>query len=1354
MADFTYDLNPLELIGIKLKLASPDTIRKKWSKGEVVRATTINYRTQEPEPGGLFCQRIFGPVKDYECACGKYKGRKYRGIICDVCGVEVTSSVVRRRRMGHIKLVIPVAHIWFYKVPPSIIGVLLDLTIKELEDILYYNAYIVLDPGEVDEIKKGQYLSIDEYNDLVAKYGENAFRAEMGAAPIKELLKEVGDNLEKIEAELRTKIFEERSEALKHKFLRKWKIIDALIFSKTRPEWMILEYIPVIPPDLRPIVPLEGGKYATADLNDLYRRVINRNNRLKYMMEYGAPDIVLRNEKRLLQEAVDALLDNSRRDRPIMTKNNRAYKSLSDILRGKKGRLRRNLLGKRVDYSGRSVIVVDSELKLHQVGIPKEMAVELFRPFVERKLVEKGLAETTGSAKRIFKKKPDIVWEVLEEIVKDYPVLLNRAPTLHRVSIEAFIPVLKEDKAIHLHPLVCPPFNADFDGDQMGVFVPILPEAKAEAKYLMMPYHNILSPAHGEPLISPTHDMVAGLNYLTKEKKGAKGENKEFATVEEVLNAVENDEIDVRCKIKLRFKDKIIETTPGRVIFNLTHNFRLGFVNKELDKKSISRLVKEHFYKFGEKLTAEFLDNLKELGFKYATYAGLTFGMDDLIIPSRKNEIIDKAWQECKRIEEAFRKGEISYVERYYKLLDVWTRATEEITALLQEEMAKDKDGFNPIWLIVNSGARGNIDQLRQLSGIRGLMTRPTRGRGFGDYIETPVISSFKEGLSVMEYFVSTHGARKGLSDTALKTADAGYLTRRLVDVAQEVIVTIDDCETPFGRKVRPLLDENGQIIESLADRIKGRIAAEDVVHPSSGEVIVKEGEMITEEKAKEIEEAGVEEVEIRSVLKCKAKEGVCAKCYGLNLATGRLVEKGEPVGVVAAQSIGEPGTQLTLRTFHTGGVAERELVQSYIEAPFDGKVEYKEINFVDKKGKRIVLSKKGKIKFIPPQGKTIVFDVPYGSELYVKDGETVRKGQIVCEWDPYSYLMLAHKKGRVHFIDLVENITYKESREGGRLERIVFTDRYKRYFPKMQILDPKTGAVLDERYLVNNTHLVVKEGDLVDIGDIIARVPKGGERTRDITFGLPRVEELFEARSPKNKAILSEIDGKVIFEDFNEKKGVHIIKIVSESGEERVYEIPYGRYLLVENGESVSAGDPLCSGEIDPHDLLKIKGKDFVQDYLLDEIQKIYRLSGVKINDKHIEIIIRQMLMKVVIRNPGQTRFVEGEVVDIRRVEEENSIVLSKGGEPAEYEPILLGITRAALTTDSFIAAASFRDTTKVLIEAALRGKEDRLKGLKENVIIGGIIPAGTGFRAFQKVEVKKHEEAEEKKEERKEAE
>ncbi len=1395
--DVIGEISPGDLRAIILKLADPEEIRL-WSYaerkgrergvyglGEVKSAETVNYRTQRPEPGGLFCERIFGPVKDYECACGAYKGKRYAGIVCEKCGVEVTTSQVRRERMGYINLAVPVAHIWFYKVPPSIIATLLDMTKPDLEDVLYYDAYVVVDPGDTP-LKKGQVLTETEYRKALEEYGPRAFRADMGAPPIKELLAEFSKKirlpngeevtvLENTYIELKTALKLERSALKRNKILNKLRIVEAFMNSGNKPEWMILEVLPVIPPDLRPLVPLEGGRYATSDLNDLYRHVITRNNRLRHMMEINAPEIILRNEKRMLQEAVDALLDNSRRKKPLTGRGGRKLKSLSDTLRGKHGRLRRNLLGKRVDYSGRSVIVVGPELKLWQAGIPKEMAVELFRPFIQRKLEDSGLARNIKSARKLLQQRHEGVWEILEEITQHHPIWLNRAPTLHRVSIQAFEPVLIEGKAIQIHPLVCTAFNADFDGDQMAVHVPISLEAQLESYYLLFAPHCIMSPAHGKPLAAPTKDMVAGLNYITKPRGWEREPVRAFSDWTEAVRAHEEGLVGLHDPVLVMLKaegDPLdlgpgkrqpVKTTVGRLIFNsyLPPQFRaaVGYINETQDKKTIQKIVSKCFKLFGVPTTTELLDNLKDAGFHYVTVSGLTFGMDDLVDPPNKAKIIKRAFKEIAEIDEKLERGLISKAEHYQNILDIWTRATEEIQREVQEQMAKDKEGFNPIYLMVSSGARGNMDQVRQLAGIRGLMARPARKGEIGDLIETPVLSSLKEGLTALEYFISTHGSRKSLSDTALKTANAGHLTRRLVDVAQEVTVTMEDCGTVQGRRVRALKDGD-VVVKPLKERIVGRIAFEDIVHPETGEVIVKEGEEIDEEAAEKIEAAGIEEVTIRSVLYCEAERGVCAKCYGRNLATGRLVELGEAVGVMAAQSIGEPGTQLTLRTFHTGGVSERIAVKNTHEAHFNGVVHYKGLILTEH---NVALSRKGKLVLEDPTGKRAPkeYDVPYGATVLVKDGQEVKKGETLCRWEPYALPILVSRRGRLRLVDLIPDITLKETVMASKVEYLVLVSRQRKLYPKAVIEDPETGEVLEEVPLVHECRLAGKGVDavkaksddelpIVEPGDVIARVPVGVAKTKDITGGLPRVEELFEARSPKDKAIVSEIDGVVKIESL--EKGVFKIKVIPDEGTPVTYEIPYGKYLLVGDGERVEAGEPLTSGNIDPHDLLRIKGKEYVQEYLFDQIQEVYKLSGVDIDDKHIEIIVRQMLRKVRIEDPGDTKFLPGDLVDIYEVKKANAEAIAKGGKPARFKITLLGITRAALSTDSFIAAASFQNTTKVLAMAAIAGKRDELRGLKENIIVGSLIPAGTGAPHIRRITLEKPAEAElkEKREER----
>ncbi len=1347
-------LSPKDLYSIKIRIASPEAIRS-WSHGEVKSPETINYRTQRPEPGGLFCERIFGPIQDYKCACGRYSGRKFKGTKCPHCGVEVLPKKVRRERMGHIELAVPVGHIWFYKATPSPIGILLDLSVKDLERVVYYDAYIVTKVSEdvakkEKDLRVGKVLSVSEYIHFKEIYG-NQFEAEMGAPGLKKILASL--NLEDLRNELRVKIKAEQSPIKRAKFLKKYKIVEALLNSKTRPEWMILEVLPVIPPDLRPIVFLENGQIATTEINQLYRRVIMRNNRLKLLKEQGAPEILINNEKRMLQEAVEALLDNSKRRRPVTSqKGGRKLKSISDVLRGKKGLLRRNLLGKRVDYSGRSVIVVAPELKLNQVALPKEMALELFRPMVEHELKESGIASTLKEAEAKLRQRDPAIWDMLERIIKDHPVLLNRAPTLHRVSIQAFEPVLWDNKAIGLHPLVCTAYNADFDGDTMSVYVPISYEAQLESYALLISINNILSPAHGGPLAAPTRDIVLGINYLTKFLPGEKGEGKIFSSTSEAVLAFENGIVGLRAKIKVLLNNELVDTSVGRIIFNEVLPEELRFINKEMKKNELSDIVLQVHYKYGPAKTAELLDALKELGFRYSTISGITFGLDDMVIPEKKKEIVERAKKDAERFEKAFERGIMSAREKYQNVLDIWTWATERVKREMLDLMSKDKDGFNPIYLMLTSGARGNEDQVKQLAGMRGLMARPGKGKEAGELIENPIISNFKEGLRVLEYFISTHGSRKGLSDTALKTADAGYLTRRLVDVAHNIVIKEEDCGTLTGRKLTALTDGE-KVIKPLSERIVGRIAVNDIYHPLTGELLVEEGKEITEEMAKRIEESGIAEVEVRSVLRCRSKKGVCAKCYGRNLATGKLVEVGEAVGVMAAQSIGEPGTQLTLRTFHTGGTAERITEASYHEAPFDGIIIYDNVKTVENPHEGLInVSRKANLILRTVDGNyERKYSVPYGAKLVVKDtagnvigattnGIEVRRGYRFCEWEPYSLPILSTSRGKVQFIDLVPDITLKEViLATGKIERVVELDRDRKLFPRLRVVDPESGEVIEEIMLVKESTLIVYDGDQVEPGTVLAKVPKSSVKTRDITGGLPQVEDYFEARVPKDKALLAEISGtvEVKFVMEGREKGIRII-IHADSGDKREYMVPYGKYLHVGDGDRIEAGEPITEGPIDPHDILRIKGIDAVQEFLLDKILEVYRLSGVKIDDKHVEIIVRQMLRKVKIKDAGDTRnLVEGDIVDISVVEEENQAVREKGGRPATYEFQLLGITRAALAAESFLSAASFQETTKVLTEAAIAGREDRLEGLKENVIIGNLIPTGTGFKKYRNIVV-----------------
>ena len=1328
---------PVEFSAIRIQLASPETIRQ-WSYGEVTKPETINYRSFKPERDGLFCERIFGPVKDWECNCGKYKRIRYRGVICDKCKVEVTQAKVRRERLGHIELAVPVSHIWYFKGIPSRMGQLLDLSVRDIERVLYYESYIVIDPGETP-LKKRQLISEDEYLEMEEKY-PGQFRAEMGAGAIKELLKEL--DLDELSTDLRARVRVETSAQRKRETLKRLKLVEAFRTSGNRPEWMIMDVIPVLPPDLRPLVPLEGGRFATSDLNDLYRRVINRNNRLKKLMEIKAPDVILRNEKRMLQEAVDALFDNGRRSRAVRGPGNRPLKSLSDMLKGKQGRFRQNLLGKRVDYSGRSVIVVGPELKMHQCGLPKSMALELFKPFIIKKLEDKGYVQTVKSAKKLVERERPEVWDILEEIIKDHPVLLNRAPTLHRLGIQAFEPVLVEGKAIKIHPLVCQAFNADFDGDQMAVHVPLSFEAQLESRVLMLSINNILSPANGRPLASPTQDMVLGCYYLTKERTLREGEKPRiFADKDEVISAYNLGEIKVHDPVRVRIKGEMIDTTVGRVVFNDILPDEIGFINEVLDKKALEKLVGDCHRLLGPYRTSLFLDRLKEIGFEYATISGLTVGIDDIVVPEQKKKIIERANQQVQKIHKNYQRGIIADGERYNQVIDTWTNATTKIGSIMFENLSKVDDGFNPIYMMAASGARGSKEQIRQLAGVRGLMAKPQKRMTgqMGEIIETPITSNFKEGLSVLEYFISTHGARKGLADTALKTADAGYLTRRLVDVAQDAIINEEDCGTILGLEITAL-KEGEEIIEPLGDRVLGRVAAEDVIDPITNDIIVEAGEEIDEEAAAAIDESAIDKVKIRSVLTCESPRGVCAKCYGRNLSTGRLVNIGEAVGVIAAQSIGEPGTQLTLRTFHIGGTAGRIAEESKISAKWDGEVKLINVKTERyKDGSLVVLSTKGELHLYEEDKIRTRYTVPYGAKLLVSDGDYVKKGQVLFEWDPYSSPILAEKSGIARYYDIIDEVTVREEldEKTGLRQRVVIEHRDKTIHPR--ILIESGGKTIGEYPIPTGAHLMVHDGEKVVVGDLLAKIPREIAKTRDITGGLPRVAELFEARKPKDRATVSEIDGVVEFRGV--ARGMRRIVVRGETGEEMEYLIPHGKHLRVRDGDYVKAGDKLSEGPINPHDILRIKGINAVQEYLVNEIQEVYRLQGVRINDKHIEVIVRQMLEKVRIEDPGDTNFLEGELVDKVRVREENERVMPKG-RPATFQPLLLGITKASLSTESFISAAAFQETTRVLTEAAINGSRDRLLGLKENVIIGHLIPAGTGVARNRSIKIVAEEE------------
>ncbi len=1336
---FTKPKDPLNFKAVRISLASPEKILER-SYGEVTQPETINYRTFKPERDGLFCAKIFGPIKDYECLCGKYKRMKHRGVICEKCGVEVTQSKVRRERMAHISLAAPVAHIWFLKSLPSKIGCLLDLTLKELERVLYFESYIVLS-SQVPDIKVGDLMNDETYRQRLEEFGDK-FEVGIGAEAIHKLLSEL--DLDKLSKELRDEMVKTRSEAKRKKLGKRLRVVEAFRESKNKPEWMILSVIPVLPPDLRPLVPLDGGRFATSDLNDLYRRVINRNNRLKKLKELDAPDIIIRNEKRMLQEAVDVLFDNGRRGRVVTGANKRPLKSLSDMLKGKQGRFRQNLLGKRVDYSGRSVIVVGPELRLHQCGLPKRMAIELFKPYIYNKLEEKGLVTTIKSAKKMVEKEVPEVWDALDEVVREYPILLNRAPTLHRLGIQAFEPVLIEGKAIQLHPLVCVAYNADFDGDQMAVHVPLSVEAQTEARVLMMSTNNVLSPAHGGPIIVATQDIVLGIYYMTRERPFAKGEGKVFMSKEEVRYAWEIGEVHLQAKIKARIKGKLVDTTVGRVLLSdiLPDEVPFETINKPMRKKDLAKLIDMCYRLAGAKKTVIFADRMKDMGYRFATLAGISIGINNMVIPVRKEEILEKAQEEVEKIWKQYEEGLITQGERYNKVIDIWTRATDEVAKEMMEEISveyhRSPDGkvittpsFNPIFIMADSGARGSKDQIRQLAGMRGLMAKPS-----GEIIETPIKANFREGLSVLEYFISTHGARKGLADTALKTANSGYLTRRLVDVAQDSTITEEDCGTIDGIEMGHLM-EGGEIIQRMGDRILGRVALNDIVDPVTGEVLVAANEEIDEEGVKKIEEAGISSVEIRSVLTCRSRYGVCAKCYGRDLSRGRMVTLGEAVGIIAAESIGEPGTQLTMRTFHIGGTASGKIEQAEIRCRGAGTVKYRNIHAVrNPAGRLVTLNRNGELVIIAPDGREKEkYPVIYGAELLVEDGAQVEGGQKLAEWDPFTIPILTEVSGTVKFGDLIEGVTIQEKVDPitGKASRAVIQYKQTDYRPRISIKDERGRTAKlpsgkgEARYLLPvGAILVVNEGDHVEAGQILAKIPRETTKTKDITGGLPRVAELFEVRKPKDKAIISEIDGVVSF--GKDVKGKRRIIITPEVGEPKEYLIPRGKHINVHEGDYVRAGEPLMDGVIDPHDILRVKGIKALASYLVNEIQEVYRLQGVKINDKHIEIIVRQMLRKVRITDVGDSMFMLGEQVEVYKFEEENERILAQGGKPATAEPMILGITRAALSTESFISAASFQETTKVLTDAAIAGKVDYLRGLKENVIMGRLIPAGTG--------------------------
>ena len=1351
--------SPFDLAGpitdfdaIKIQLASPEKIRS-WSHGEVTKPETINYRTFKPERDGLFCARIFGPITDWECLCGKYKRMKHRGVICDKCGVEVTLSKVRRERLGHIELASPCSHVWFFKGLPSRIGHLLDISLRELEAVLYFESYVVVDPGDAPVKEREVIKDEQRFRELDQQYRVSGFKAMMGAEAIKELLKRVEIN--ELSIELRERMKTETSLQKKLKYAKRLKVVEAFRKSDNLPQWMILDVIPVIPPELRPLVPLDGGRFATSDLNDLYRRVINRNNRLKKLMDLHAPEVIVRNEKRMLQEAVDALFDNGRRGRVLRGANNRPLKSLSDTLKGKQGRFRQNLLGKRVDYSGRSVIVVGPELKLHQCGLPKKMALELFKPFIYHRLEQTGQCTTIKQAKEMVEMQEPVVWDILEEVIKDHPVLLNRAPTLHRLGIQAFEPVLVEGKAIKIHPLVCTAFNADFDGDQMAVHIPLSPEAQIEASVLMLASHNILSPASGQPITVPTQDLVLGLYYLTKAKVGAKGEGRVFANIEEVLMALDAKQVETLTPIRLRytgpvldmttayddqdlthteaveFHNQFISTTVGRAILNDRLPEGMPFVNGLLKKKGIGQLINYLYLNLGLETTVHALDRIKELGFQYATMSGLSVGLDDMVIPESKYTVVHDAEKQVIVLQQQYHDGAITNLERSNKVTQMWSAVTDRVANEMFDNMKRaDKEGaMNPIYIMADSGARGSKQQIRQLSGMRGLMAKPS-----GEIIETPITANFREGLTVLQYFISTHGARKGLADTALKTADSGYLTRRLVDVAQDVIISEHDCGTVEGIYVMPII-EAGEIIEPLRDRIIGRVTLEKL-KDFEGKTIVEINDEIDEDKASAIQAAGIERVKIRSVLTCESKRGCCILCYGRNLGSGKMVEMGEAVGVIAAQSIGEPGTQLTMRTFHVGGTASRAADTSHLEAKNAGKVHF--INLVTVRsndGTLVAFNRNGSIAIIDEKGREKErHAIVYGAKLRIADGQQVKLGDVLGEWDPYTFSILTEIAGTVQFKDLQEGITLnEETDEVTGLSRLVVGDSTDEKRQPTIIIKSDKG---NKRYLMpSRAHLMVQDGDEIHPGDILAKIPRETTRTKDITGGLPRVVELFEARKPRDPAIISRIDGVVRFGDVS--KGQRKVYVTADNGQEEEYSVPRGVYINVQEGERLRAGDALIDGPRNPHDILDVLGERELQIYLVNEIQEVYRLQGVSISDKHIETIVRQMLRWVKIDEVGDTNFLLEQQVDRFRFNAENQRVLTEGGRPAIGRSLLLGITKASLSTDSFISAASFQETTRVLTEASINGARDTLRGLKENVIVGRLIPAGTGMEYYRSVEL-----------------
>lgn len=1393
---------------ISIGLASPEEILKS-SSGEVLKPETINYRTYKPERDGLFCERIFGPTKDFECHCGKYKRIRYRGIVCDRCGVEVTEKKVRRERTGHIQLVVPVAHIWYFRSLPNKIGYLLGMPTKKLDAIVYYEKYVIIQAGILeneDNITYGELLSEEEYLDLLETLPRenqmlddsdpNKFIAKMGGEAIQDLLSRL--DLDALSYELRDKASHDTSQQRKTEALKRLQIVESFRASKSRnkPEWMIIKVVPVIPPELRPLVPLDGGRFATSDLNDLYRRVIIRNNRLKRLIEIKAPEVILRNEKRMLQEAVDSLFDNSRKSSAVKTDANRPLKSLSDSLKGKQGRFRQNLLGKRVDYSARSVIVVGPELKMHECGLPKDMAAELYKPFVIRKLIERGIVKTVKSAKKIIDRKDPVIWDILEFVMKGHPVLLNRAPTLHRLGIQAFQPKMIEGKAIQLHPLSCTAFNADFDGDQMAVHLPLGNEAILEAQLLMLASHNILNPANGAPITVPSQDMVLGLYYITKPRVGAKGQGLVFYSPEEAEIAYNEGKADLHAIVKVRITDtegasELVETTIGRVLFNKNVPEEMGFINELLSKKSLRDIIGRVIDICGVARTALFLDDIKDMGYEMAFRGGLSFNLSDVIIPEEKEILVQEGNAEVEEIMNSFSNGFITAREHYNQIIDTWTHVNTRLSNVLIKQLSQDRQGFNSMYMMLDSGARGSKEQIRQLAGMRGLMAKPQKsGVEGGQIIENPILSNFKEGLSVLEYFISTHGARKGLADTALKTADAGYLTRRLVDVSQDVIVTEEDCGTLRGL-VATEIKNNEEVISSLYERILGRVSVHDVKHPNTDELIVAAGEQITEKQAQIIQDSPIERVEIRSVLTCESTRGVCAKCYGRNLATGRMVHIGEAVGVIAAQSIGEPGTQLTLRTFHVGGIASNIAAESNITLKYDGLLEFDELRTVDVKdddGKeyQVVVSRLAEMRLVDPNTKIVLTtqNVPYGSKLFAKPGDAGKKGQVICTWDPFNAVIIAENDGKIQFEDVIENITFKTEVDDttGLREKIVIETKDKTKIPSANILDKK-GNILRTYNLPVGAHLVIDDEADIKAGQMLVKIPRAVGKAGDITGGLPRVTELFEARNPSNPAVVAEIDGEINFGKI--KRGNREISVTSKSGEVKKYLIPLSKQILVQENDFVRAGTPLSDGAITPADILAIKGPTAVQDYIVNEVQDVYRLQGVKINDKHFEVIVRQMMRKVEIVDQGDTRFLEKQVVDknefmeendriwgkkviidagdsetlkkgqiitTRKLRDENSmlkrrdlkLVETRDAVPATSDQVLQGITRAALQTKSFMSAASFQETTKVLNDAAINGKVDKLEGLKENVICGHLIPAGTGLREYEKIIVGSREEYE----------